>query len=66
MLQYKVPQNVDVEDKIIGPLTAKQFIQSLIGFSIVYILYFTLASISFTLFFVVALAVALLFVGGAV
>ncbi len=66
MLQYKVPQNVDVEDKIIGPLTAKQFIQSLIGFSIVYILYVTLASISFTLFFVVALPVALLFVALAV
>jgi hypothetical protein len=29
--QYKVPQNVEAEDKIIGPLTLKQFIYALIG-----------------------------------
>lgn len=66
MLQYKVPQNVDVEDKIIGPLTAKQFIQSLMGFSIIYILYATLAPISFTLFMFVAFPIVLLFVALAV
>src|SRR5437899_855887 len=32
MGQYKVPQNVEAEDKIIGPLTFKQFIYALIGF----------------------------------
>jgi hypothetical protein len=31
MGQYKVPQNVEAEDKIIGPLTFKQFIYALIG-----------------------------------
>jgi hypothetical protein len=31
MGQYKVPQNVESEDKIIGPLTFKQFIYALIG-----------------------------------
>ncbi|MBW4061637.1 PrgI family protein [Candidatus Saccharibacteria bacterium] len=31
MGQYKVPQNVEAEDKIIGPLTLKQFIYALIG-----------------------------------
>ena len=31
MSQYKVPQNVEAEDKIIGPLTLKQFIYALIG-----------------------------------
>ncbi len=31
MGQYKVPQNVEAEDKIIGPLTLKQFIYCLIG-----------------------------------
>jgi hypothetical protein len=29
--QYKVPQNVEAEDKIIGPLTFKQFIYAIIG-----------------------------------
>ncbi len=31
MSQYKVPQNVEAEDKIIGPLTLKQFIYAIIG-----------------------------------
>lgn len=32
MGQYKVPQDVEAEDKIIGPLTMKQFIYAIIGF----------------------------------
>lgn len=32
MGQYKVPQNVEAEDKILGPLTFRQFIYGLIGF----------------------------------
>jgi hypothetical protein len=32
MGQYKVPQNVEAEDKILGPLTFKEFIYALIGF----------------------------------
>ena len=31
MGQYKVPQNVESEDKLIGPLSMKQFIYALIG-----------------------------------
>src|SRR5664279_2490461 len=31
MGQYKVPQNVEAEDKILGPLTFKQFIYALLG-----------------------------------
>jgi hypothetical protein len=42
MGQYKVPQNVEAEDKILGPLTFKQFIYGLIGFG--------WAAISFALF----------------
>jgi hypothetical protein len=30
--QYKVPQNVEAEDKIIGPLTFRQFVYALMGF----------------------------------
>jgi len=32
MGQYKVPQNVEAEDKILGPLTFKKFIYFLLGF----------------------------------
>jgi hypothetical protein len=32
MGQYKVPQNVEAEDKILGPLTLKQFIYAMMGF----------------------------------
>jgi hypothetical protein len=32
MSQYTVPQNVEAEDQIIGPLTFKQFVYALIGF----------------------------------
>ncbi|MCC7543585.1 PrgI family protein [bacterium] len=31
MAQYKVPQNVESEDKLLGPLTMKQFIYAVIG-----------------------------------
>ena len=31
MSQYKVPQNVEAEDKILGPLTFKQFLYACIG-----------------------------------
>lgn len=31
MSQYKVPQNVEAEDHILGPLTLKQFIYAIIG-----------------------------------
>jgi hypothetical protein len=33
MGQYKVPQNVEAEDKILGPLTFRQFIYALMGFA---------------------------------
>jgi len=35
-VQYKVPQNIDLEDKIIGPFTMKQFIYLLVAGFIVY------------------------------
>jgi hypothetical protein len=42
MGQYKVPQNVEAEDHILGPLTFRQFVYGLIGFG--------WAAISFALF----------------
>jgi hypothetical protein len=35
-VQFKVPQNIDMEDKIIGPLTMKQFVYMLVGGMICY------------------------------
>lgn len=35
-MQYKVPQHIDLEDKIVGPFTMKQFIYLLIAGSIIY------------------------------
>ncbi|MDD3480920.1 MAG: PrgI family protein [Patescibacteria group bacterium] len=37
-MQYKVPQNVDIEDKVIGPLTIRQFIILLVAAGILMIL----------------------------
>lgn len=43
MLQFKIPQNVQREDKIVGPLTLKQLIICMVGGGIAYVLYITLA-----------------------
>jgi hypothetical protein len=34
-MQYKVPQHVDIEDKVIGSLTIRQFVIVLIGVSVI-------------------------------
>lgn len=38
-MQYQTPQFIDVEDKIFGPLTAKQFFYLLGGVAAIFILY---------------------------
>ena len=35
-MQYKVPQNIDLEDRIVGPFTMKQFIYLLVSGGIIY------------------------------
>jgi hypothetical protein len=40
-LQYQVPQFVDVEDKIFGPLTAKQFLMFVMTFLIIGALWYS-------------------------
>jgi len=42
-MQYKIPQNVQIEDKIVGPLTLKQLITLGIGGGISYAIYVSLA-----------------------
>lgn len=39
MQQFVVPQFIDVEDKIIGPITTRQFIVLLVGFLIIAVSY---------------------------
>ena len=60
-MQYSVPQFVDVEDKIIGPLTLKQFLM-LLGGGLVIFMYWSIFDVG-VLFFLLALPTAFLFVG---
>lgn len=54
MAQFQVPQFIEVEDKIIGPLTLKQFMYLAVGGAILFILYFYL---KFALWFLAVLIV---------
>ncbi|MCX6812450.1 MAG: PrgI family protein, partial [Candidatus Berkelbacteria bacterium] len=36
-MQFKVPQKIDIEDKIVGPLTMVQFVYAVIGGGAAYI-----------------------------
>lgn len=59
-MQYKVPQNIDKEDKILGPLSFVQFIYVLIGGGLVLIA-FTLFDTP--LFLITAVPITLLTLG---
>lgn len=41
-MQFKVPQNIDMQDKVIGPLTMVQFVYAIVGFGGAYALYITI------------------------
>lgn len=56
-MQYKVPQNIDQEDKILGPLTFVQFIYVLVGGAMVILAF---ALFDFTLFLLVAIPIIIL------
>ncbi len=60
MGQYKVPQNVEAEDKIMGPLTLKQFIYCVIGVGWAMLCFFLFRSF-IPLMIVVAAPVTILF-----
>lgn len=71
MPEYQVPQFIEHETKIVGPLTFRQFIYVGGGATILFILFFTIGEKNFFLFFVVAaliggfaLALAFVKVGG--
>jgi hypothetical protein len=47
-MQYQVPQFIDVEDKIFGPFTFKQFIYMIGGIGLSYLLYRFIPSLIFS------------------
>ena len=57
-MQFKVPQNIDMEDKIIGPLTLTQFFYLLFGGVIIYTLFGKLAITGYPfLFWILAIPI---------
>lgn len=60
-MQYKVPQNIDIQDRVIGPLTLKQFLYVIAGGAIILILYFSIPSFIGFIFFPLAILVGGIF-----
>lgn len=60
MQQYTVPQFIDVEDKVLGPLSVRQFITMLVGAGILFLLFNVMGLIEFV--FAAILVLVLLFV----
>ena len=54
MQQFTVPQFIDVEDKIIGPITARQFLIMLSGFMLIAVCY---KIFSFNIFLILAILI---------
>ncbi|MDD5731453.1 MAG: PrgI family protein [Patescibacteria group bacterium] len=57
--QYKIPQNIDVEDKILGPFTLKQFLYIMGGGIIIYVLFNIFAKTNLILFLVISIPIAI-------
>ncbi|MFA6382501.1 MAG: PrgI family protein [Candidatus Buchananbacteria bacterium] len=57
MQQFVVPQFIDVEDKVIGPITVRQFIIILVGGGLIFVAY---KLSDFTLFLVEMVFIALI------
>lgn len=60
-LQFTVPQFIDVEDKIFGPISVRQFVVILIGIGLLAMLYFVLTFVLFLLAAPVTLGVVAMF-----
>ena len=56
-MQFKVPQNVQMEDKIVGPLTLKQMLILGVGGGMTYVVYLALARTYFWEVWIVPVAV---------
>jgi hypothetical protein len=58
-VQFKVPQNIDMADRIVGPLTLVQFLYLLVGGLVLYFLLNTVEPVNGTLFFALGIPVTL-------
>lgn len=56
-MQYKVPQNVDIEDRVIGPLSLRQFMIILIGGAVILMLNFVLIGLLRPFFWLAAIII---------
>ena len=54
-MQYQVPQFIDIEDRIIGPLTLKQFLYLALGGAILFVAWFIF---KFYIWIVIAIPIA--------
>ena len=61
MQQFTVPQFIDVEDKMIGPITARQFIIMLSGFMVIALFYKILDFSAFLFFGLIVFAISGIF-----
>lgn len=52
-MRFQVPQFIEIEDKIFGPLTLKQFIYLAGGGGISYVVYSVIPYFAFALFFII-------------
>ena len=52
-LQYRVPQNIEIEDTVIGPLTIKQFMYLFVAFIISALIYVTIRVDNFFMLFLI-------------
>ncbi|MBI2635078.1 MAG: PrgI family protein [Parcubacteria group bacterium] len=61
MTQYQVPQFVDIEDRIIGPLTLKQFLYLAFGGAILFVTWFIFKFFIWIIIAIPVIAAALAF-----
>lgn len=55
-MRYKVPQNIDMQDRILGPLTMVQFIYAVVGGGFCYAIYMSPIPKPFSYFIIVPVA----------
>lgn len=58
-MQYKIPQNIDLEDRVVGPLTLVQFLYLLSGGIVIYILFTVIAPVNTILFLAFSVPIGL-------
>ncbi len=56
-MQFKVPQNIDLADRVVGPLTLVQFLYLLSGGTAIYILFSVVAPVNIPLFFAISIPI---------